>query len=223
MGASSSSRRHCDGHRLSVSGYSRHCCSKGTWPGGHLRCCHNAPQQRAWQGMAMTHCLLRMVTTPIKNFLSCAKTSLSSFLSSHSPSPACMLPCHMSLNCHDTTSGCMTINCPLPHLVIPEYPSRAYGPRDCLTIRMDDMTNRASLQTSPDLDPLSSMDSTQTHDSPVTPESPPYLPSPHDSLVEGEEPSTQVGTNDSLAYDSLVTALSRLSPEPLSDPHRIIR
>src|SRR6266850_7063437 len=181
-----------------------------------------------------------MVTTPIKNFLSHAKTSLLSFLSSHS---VCM-----SINCQDTTvhvvklqppetpvstSGCMTLNCPSLHSALPVNPSRAYGPRDSLNERMDSTTHSASLQNPcPDLDPLSSMDSLQTHDSLVTPESPPYLPSPIGSLEEGstndsasvahitqdtQVRSTQIGT-DSLAYDSLVTALSRLSLEPDPDP-----
>jgi len=84
------------------------------------------------------------------------------------------------------------------------------------------------------------MDSTQTHDSLVTPESP-HLPSPAESLEEGTTEGvtqvnaddsvtqdathvaevTQVRTDDSLAYDSLVTTLSQLSlksdPDPLSD------
>jgi len=87
--------------------------------------------------------------------------------------------------------------------------------------------------TCPDLDLSSSTDSLQTHDSLVTPESPQslYALSPHDSLDEGQAPdthnepvtqdSTQVGANepltqvvDSLAYDSLVTTLLRLSLEP---------
>src|SRR6266850_1929506 len=79
-------------------------------------------------------------------------------------------------------SGCMTINCPPHSLTILEHSSRAHGPRDCLTIRMDDR----SLQNCPDLDPLSSMDSTQTIDSLVTPESP-YAPSFCDSLEEGTD------------------------------------
>jgi len=131
--------------------------------------------------------VLRTVTMPIKNFLLCAKTSLLSFLSSHSPNSACMslnclamLPCRTSLNCQDT-SGCMTINCPPLHSTISVNPSRAYGPHDCLTTRTDD----ASLQNPcPDLDPSSSTDSLQTHDSLVTPESP-HLPSPVESLEEG--------------------------------------
>src|SRR6266850_7495056 len=129
-----------------------------------------------------------MVTTPIKNFLSRAKTSLSSFLSSNSicMSLNClaMLPHHMSLNCHDM-SGCMTLNCPPLHSVISVNPSRANGPRDCLTVRTDSTTNHASLQNPcPDLDPSSSTDSLQTHDSLITPESPPHLPSPIGSLEE---------------------------------------
>src|SRR6266850_8437293 len=192
-----------------------------------------------------------MVTTPIKNFLSRAKTSLSSFLSSHSPCSHC----RMSLNCQDTTvhvvklqppvssSGCMTINCP-PHCTAQSCVQSYDRPCDCPTIRTDS-TASASLQNPcPDLDPSSSMDSLQTHDSLVTPESP-YLPSPAESLEEGTtegdtqvqapDPATadathvaevtqvrtndtQVRTNDLLAYDSLVTALSWLSPEPDPDP-----
>jgi len=106
-----------------------------------------------------------------------------------------------------------------------------------------DSTASASIQNPcPDLDPPSSTDSLQTHDSLATPESPPHLPSPIGSLEEGSTNdsaemaqdtqigTTQVGTTqvgtDSLAYDSLVTALLQLSlepqPKPLSDPHRII-
>jgi len=89
--------------------------------------------------------------------------------------------------------------------------------------------NYASIQNCPDLDLSSSMDSLQTHDSLVTPESPRYSPSPHDSLEEGTKHTahvtqvsnrqdiTQVGT-DSLAYDSLITTLSWLSLEPGLDP-----
>jgi len=84
---------------------------------------------------------------------------------------------------------------------------------------MDSTTYCASLQNCPDLDPSSSTDSTQTHDSLVTPESPHYLPSPCESLEEG---ITQAGTTqdrtDLLAYDSLVTTLSRLSLAPNPDP-----
>src|SRR6267142_3844058 len=67
--------------------------------------------------------LLRTVTTPIKNFLSRAKTSLSSFLPSllspcvlrlHESKLPSVLPSRMSLNCQDT-SGCMTLNCPPLH------------------------------------------------------------------------------------------------------------
>jgi|SRR6266850_2682375 len=200
--------------------------------------------------------LLRTVTMPIKNFLSHAKTSLSSFLSSHSPCSQC----RMSLNCQDTTmhivklqppvslSGCMMINCPLCCTAQSCIQSHD-GPCDCPTVRTDSISIQNPC---PDLDPLSSTDSLQTHDSLVTPESP-YLPSPAESLEEGTtegdtqvqapDPATadvthvtevtpvrthdtQVRTNDSLAYDSLVTTLSRLSlepqPEPLSDPHQII-
>src|SRR6267142_1328722 len=180
-----------------------------------------------------------MVTMPIKNFLSHAKTSLSSFLPSLHNS-ACMslnclamLPCRTSLNCHDM-SGRMTINCPPLHSTLSENPSRAYGPRDCLTIRTDSTIGLSLQNPCPDLDPSSSMDSLQTHDSLITPESP-HLPSPAESLVEGptdtthvaevtegsytsQDHDTQVQTNDSLAYDSLVTALSRLSLEPDPDP-----
>jgi len=103
---------------------------------------------------------------------------------------------------------------------------------------MDSTTSCASLQNPcPDLDPSSSTDSTQTHDSLIIPESP-HLPSPVESLEEGTTEGvtqvqandsvtpdtthvaevTQVRTNDSLAYDSLITALSRLSLEPDPDP-----
>src|SRR6267142_1897088 len=192
--------------------------------------------------------VLRTVTTPIKNFLSRAKTSLSSFLPSL-PYSVCkslncqgnsvckslnclaMLPCRTSLNCQDT-SGCMTINCPLLHSALPVNPSRADGPRDHLTIRTDSTIGLSIQNPCPDLDPSSSTDSLQTHDSLVTPESP-HLPSPAESLEEGPTEDievTQVRTNDiqvqtnnSLAYDSLVTALSWLSlepdPDPLSDLH----
>src|SRR6267142_382319 len=181
-----------------------------------------------------------MVTTPIKNFLSRAKTSLSSFLSSHSLNSTCMslnclevLPRHTSLNCHDT-SGCMTINCPLRCTAQSCIQSHD-GPCDCPTIRTDSTASASIQKPCPDLDPSSSMDSLQTHDSLVTPESPPYLPSPIGSLEEGsmnnsakmaqdtQVRSTQVGTDiqvgtDLLAYDSLITALSQLSLEPNPDP-----
>src|SRR6266850_6987270 len=156
----------------------------------------------------------------------------------------------MSLNCQDTTSdrmtlnykettvhivklqppasssGCMTLNCPPHRSVLPEHSSRAHGPRDCL--RTDDMTYSASTRT-PDLDPSSSTDSTQTRDSLTIPESPQYLPSPAESLEEGitqvgtkqvgtNDTVTQVGTDDSLAYDSLIIALLWLSLEPKLDP-----
>src|SRR6267142_1635512 len=168
--------------------------------------------------------------------LSRVKNQLSSLLSSHS---VCM-----SLNCQDTTvhivklqppvssSGCMMINCP-PHCTVQSCIQSHDGPCDCPTVRTDSTTNRASLQNPcPDLDPLSSTDSLQTHDSLVTPESPPHLPSPIGSLEEGRTNDSAEMAQDtqvrmgSLAYDSLVTTLSRLSleprPDPLSDPHRII-
>ena len=149
-----------------------------------------------------------------------------------------MLPCCMSLNCQDkmtvhvikiqppvSSSGCMMLNCPLHRLVLPEHSSHAHGPCDCL--RTDDTTYSASTGT-PDLDPSSSTDSTQTHDSLATPESPQYSPSPAESLEEGitqasiqvrtNDTVTQVRTNDSLAYDSLITTLSQLSLEPKPDP-----
>src|SRR6267142_6561472 len=156
----------------------------------------------------------------------------------------------MSINCQDTSgtrincqdpSGCTTLNCP-PHCTAQGCVLSHDGPCDSPTEQTDSMTYSASLQNPcPDLDPSSSMDSLQTHDSLVTPESPPHLPSPIGSLEEGstndsasmaqgtqdtqvrstQVGSTQVGT-DSLTYDSLVTALSWLSPEPLSDPHQII-
>src|SRR6267142_1237933 len=169
-----------------------------------------------------------MVTTPIKNFLSRAKTSLSSFLSSHS---ACMSlnclacsQCRTSLNCQDTTvhivklrppvspSGCMTINCP-PHCTAQSCVQSHDGPCDCPTVRTDGMASASIQNPCPDLDPSSSMDSLQTHDSLVTPESP-HLPSPVESLEEGTtQEVTQVRTND-----SLITALLRLSLEPDLDP-----
>src|SRR6266850_5627873 len=184
--------------------------------------------------------MLRMVTMPIKNFLSRAKTNLSSFpWNSACMSLNClaMLPCRTSLNCHDT-SGCMMINCPPLHSAISVNPSCAYGPRDRLTIRTDSTIGLSIQNPCPDLDPSSSMDSLQTHDSLDTPESP-HLPSYAESLEEGtttdvthvaevtqegvtqvrtHDTDTQVRTNDSLAYDSLVTALSRLSLEPDPDP-----
>src|SRR6266850_7686921 len=175
-----------------------------------------------------------MVTTPIKNFLSRAKTSLSSFLSSHSP---CSTTVHViKLQPPVSSSGCMTINCPLCCTAQSCVQSHD-GPCDCPTIQMDSTASASIQNPCPDLDPLSSTDSLQTHDSLATPESPSYLPSPIGSLEEGstndsadmtqdtQVRSTQVRTN-SLAYDSLVTALSWLSlkprPEPLSDPHWII-
>src|SRR6267142_1045224 len=89
---------------------------------------------------------------------------------------------------------------------------------------MDNTMYCASRQTTcPDLDPSTSMDSLQTHDSLATPESPRHSPSPCDSLEEGitqarpNDQDTQVRT-DSLAYDSLVTALLWLSLEPELDP-----
>jgi len=66
----------------------------------------------------------------------------------------------------------------------------------------------------PDLDPSSSMDSLQTHDSFTTPESPrPYSLSPDDSL---EQTNTQeeLAGNDLFTYDSLDTTLSWLSLDP---------
>jgi len=118
----------------------------------------------------------------------------------------------------------MTINCP-PCCTAQSCVLSHDGPCDSPTVQMDSTTNSASHQTTcPDLDPSSSTDSTQTHDSLVTPESPHYSPSPCESLEEG---ITQVRTTqdrtDSLAYDSLITTLSRLSlkpePDPLSDHH----
>src|SRR6267142_2155681 len=177
-----------------------------------------------------------MVTTLIKNFLSRAKTSLLSFLSSHSPNSACMsinclepLPHRMSLNCHDTTvhvvklqppvspSGCMMINCP-PRCTAQSCVQSHDGPCDCPTVQTDGTASASIQNPCPDLDPSSSTDSLQTHDSLVTPESP-HSPSPIESLEEGTtQEVTQVRTNDSLTYDSLVTALSRLSLEPNPDP-----
>src|SRR6266850_559409 len=182
-----------------------------------------------------------MVTTPIKNFLSRAKTSLSSFLSSHSP---CSTTVHViKLQPPVSSSGCMTINCPLCCTAQSCVQSHD-GPCDCPTIQMDSTASASIQNPCPDLDPLSSTDSLQTHDSLTTPESPPYLPSPIGSLEEGSmndsakmapdtqvqahDPATpdathvaevtQVRTDDSLTYDSLVTALSRLSLEPQPNP-----
>src|SRR6267142_3774132 len=136
-----------------------------------------------------------MVTTPIKNFLSRAKTSLSSFLSSHSLNSTCMslnclevLPRHTSLNCHDSSS-CMTINCP-PRCTAQSCIQSHDGPCDCPTVRTDSTASASIQNPCPDLDPSSSTDSLQTYDSLATPESPPYLPSPIGSLEEGS-------TNDS--------------------------
>ena len=175
--------------------------------------------------------VLRSVTMPNKNFSSRVKNQLLSFLSSHSP---CHTTVHIvKLQPPVSSSSCMTLNCPPLHSALSVNPSRACGPRDCLTTRTDSAIELSLQNTCPDLDPLSSTDSLQTHDSLVTPESP-HLPSPVESLEEGTtEGSTQVGTNDqstaqvrtnaqvrtdSLAYDSLVTALSRLSLEPDPDP-----
>src|SRR6267142_6181598 len=97
---------------------------------------------------------------------------------------------------------------------------------------MDDTAGASIQKPCPDLDPSSSTDSLQTHDSLVTPESPPHLPSPIGSLEAGSTnnstdmaqvtQSTQVGTTqvgtDLLTYDSLITALLRLSLEPNPDP-----
>src|SRR6267142_2765914 len=166
--------------------------------------------------------VLRSVTMPNKNFSSRVKNQLLSFLSSHSP---CHTTVHIvKLQPPVSSSSCMTINCP-PCCTAQSCILSHDGPCDCPTVRTDSATYRASLQNPcPDLDPSSSMDSTQTHDSLATPESPPHLPSPRDSLEEGASitqihdsavmaQDTQVRT-DSLAYDSLVTALSRLSLKP---------
>ena|SRR6266850_2643125 len=153
--------------------------------------------------------MLRSVITQIKNILSHVKNCLSSLISpcSSGMSLNCLkdnaLVCSacMSLNCQGL-SRCMTINCP-PHCLMKQYhSSRAHGPCDCLTIRMDDMMYSASIQNCSDLDLSSSMDSLQTHDSLITPESPrTYSPSPCDSLEEGRAPVTQVSnimTDDSV-------------------------
>jgi len=189
--------------------------------------------------------LLQMVTTPIKDFYSHVKTCLSSLTPTHPPQATSYrmtlnyMGCSacMSLNCEDPSS-CMMINCP-PHCTVQSCVQSHDEPCDCPTGQTDDTMNCASHKNPcPDLDPSSSTDSTQTHDSPVTPESPHYLPSPAELLEEGTmQDSTQVGvtqvgtngfttqvrTDDSLAYDSLVTTLSRLSlkpdPDPLSDLH----
>src|SRR6266850_2005136 len=120
---------------------------------------------------------------PIKNFLSHVKNQLLSFLSSHSP---CSMTVHVvKLQPPVSPSSCMTLNCPL-HCTAQSCVLSYDGPCDSPTVQTNSTTNCASLQNScPDLDPSSSTDSIQTHDSLVTPESPHRLPSPAESLEEG--------------------------------------
>src|SRR6267142_2678263 len=98
--------------------------------------------------------MLRMVTTPIKNFLSHVENQLSSFLSSHSP---CSTTVHVvKLQPPVSSSSCMTINCP-PRCTAQSCVLSHDGPCDSPTKRMDSVTYRASLQNPcPDLDPSSS-------------------------------------------------------------------
>ena len=159
--------------------------------------------------------LLWSVTTPIKNFLITVKNCLSSLIPIHSPSLSVHTSTSMMLNCRlPWQSGCMTINCPPCCSTIKQCTLTCWahdGP-----IQNNDTMYHAS-SSCPDLDPLSSMDSLQTHDSPVTPESPwPYSPSPDDTTERHDTLVTQVGTegDDLLTYDSLVTILSWLSLEP---------
>src|SRR6266850_6314311 len=136
-----------------------------------------------------------MVITPIKNFLSCIKNRLLSLTPTHSP---LAMSYHMTLNYMEHSacmslnykdpSSCMTINCPLCCTVQSCVLSHD-GPCDSPTVRLDDTMYCASLQTCPDLDLLSSTDSTQTHDSLATSESPHYSSSPSKSLEEGTHTS----------------------------------
>src|SRR6266850_3294305 len=174
--------------------------------------------------------VLRSVTMPNKNFSSRVKNQLLSFLSSHSP---CHTTVHIvKLQPPVSSSGCMTINCPL-HCTAQSCILSHDGPCDSPTEQMDSAMYHSSLQNPcPDLDPSSSTDSTQTHDSLITPESP-HLPSPVESLEEGTtEGVTQVQAHDPVTQDtmhvtevtqvrtndSLVTVLSWLSLEPDPDP-----
>jgi len=132
------------------------------------------------------------------------------------------------------TSGCMTLNCPPSvhddKLQMDDITHGAFSGTTNNASTDDAMygtfgpTNGTSTRTTPKLDWSPSADSSLDHDSLVTPESPwNHLPSPCESLEEGTEPMaqdtqvrqdiTQVGP-DSLAYDSLITALSQLSLEP---------
>jgi len=182
---------------------------------------------------------------PIKNFLITVKNHLLSLISICSSGMSlncqvhpCMTlnykpPCSVciSLNCQDMSS-CMTLNCP-PYCLMTQYHSSCDRPCDSLTTWTNDITYSAFTRICPDLDLSSFTDSLQTHDSLVTPESPQYSPSPHDSLNEGimqvsanHEPVTWIGTtqdgltqvgtegHDLLAYDSLIITLSWLSLRP---------
>src|SRR6267142_5107990 len=137
--------------------------------------------------------MLQSITTPIKNFLITVKNHLSSLISihSHSSNDWHVVKLHQTsyiqqeAKLHEHPSSCMTINCPL-YCLTTQYHSSHGGPHDSL-IQNDDTTYCASFSC-PDLDPSSFMDSLQTHDSLITPESPqsPYAPSPSDSLASGK-------------------------------------
>jgi len=133
----------------------------------------NIPIDAVWKQQSGKGIVLRSVTTPIKNFSSHVKNQLSSFLSSHSP---CHTTVHIiKLQPPVSSSGCMTINCPL-HCTAQSCILSHDGPCDSPTEQMDSAMYHSSLQNPcPDLDPSSSTDSTQTHDSLITPESP-HLP-----------------------------------------------
>jgi len=173
----------------------------------------------------------------IKNFLSHVKNCLLSLVYV----PTCS---SMTLNCRNTQHPCTTLNYnPLSSCMTLNCPPSVHNDK----LQTDDTThdafsgimngaspdatmygayssmNSTSTRNTPELDQASSTDSFQTHDSLVTPESPrTHSPSPCDSLEEGASitdvlvGTTQVRT-DSLTYDSLVTALSRLSLAP--DPY----
>jgi len=152
----------------------------------------------------------------------------------------------MTLN-YNPLSGCMTLNCPpsvhndklqMDNTTHDAFSSIMNGASpDATMYGAYSSTNGTSTWNTPELDQVSSMDCFQTHDSLITPESPrTHSPSPCNSLEEGASitdvpdsadstprTDTQVGTTqvrtDSLTYDSLVTALSRLSlaPDPYQD------
>src|SRR6266850_156057 len=181
----------------------------------------------------------------IKNFLSHVKTRLMSWrMMLNCTNPTTMHIIKLHTGTHVGTSGCMTLNCPLSmHDTKLQTDDTMHGAfsgttngasPDAAMYGAIGSTNGTSTQTTPDLDRSPSMDSSQTHDSLVTPESPrTYSPSPHESLEEGTNPEAQVRTvtqdstqvtqvrTDSLTYDSLITALSWLSLEPRPpDPYQ---